>query len=60
MDWENKHQAMVDEYENRLELNEKERAFLKSRAEEKERDFKKVANEQKQQESSIILLKKGY
>ena len=49
LDWENKHEVMVEEYENRLELAEKEKVFLKSRIEEKEREFKKVVSEQKQQ-----------
>ena len=30
-EWENKHEGMIEEYENRLELAQKEKVFLKGR-----------------------------
>lgn len=50
---------MIEEYEQRLELIEKEKMLLKERMEEKEREIKKIANEIKLQENNIMIIKKG-
>ena len=36
-DWLSKYEGMIEEYEQRLEISEKEKLFMKERIEEKER-----------------------
>ena len=55
-----KYESMSEEYEQRLEIVEKEKLFMKDRIEEKEREVKKIANEVKIQENNVTILKKGF
>lgn len=41
-EWEEKYESMCEEYEQRLELIEKERDYFKSLGEEKDREIAKL------------------
>lgn len=51
---------MEEQYEQRLELAEKERDFLKEKLAESDKEVKKVTGDLKSQESNISSLKKNF
>ena len=58
-DWNSRYEGMCDEYEQRLELVEKERSFLKERGVERDHEISKQHNEIQQLEKSLELQKKS-
>lgn len=57
-DWASKYESMVDEFEQRLELVDKEKTYFKGRLEEKEEELRKCLADLKNSEIEDSNLKK--
>lgn len=58
-DWSSKYYSMEEEYEQRLQLAEKERDYLKDKLAESDKEIKKLANDLRTQEAAISGIKKN-
>lgn len=59
-DWSSKYYSMEEEYEQRLELAEKERDFLKDKLAENDKEIKKLTADIRAQEVNFASIKKSY